>query len=648
MSAPGAAGTNQRSPVLRWRYFWFLGGFVTILLLLISAPEAYFAFRDNKTSIAQLQSAEARIAANRVANFLDFQEQLLVVVDRLPWASGTLSVEDRISEYERLMKLAPAIMEIEHVDASGKNALLVARADPNRIRVAPNATSAAVIAQARRTGKWYSPTYLRDGNVPHVTLALAALEGAGGVTIVQINLKFIADMVAQMRFGEAGQAYVVDSVGKLVAHPNLSLVLRHLDLSRVIPAGLRASGTENVPSANAIGGSSGARRPLPSAFFFEADGLEGGHVLSSAVRIDPPGWWVVVEQPSSEALSSVFATLRRTLGFVLLGLALAFASSYLLAHIFTAPILRVQRGAARIGAGDLSARIDLHSGDEIEDLAVEFNKMAAQLEEYTTGLEKMVADKTAQLELANRHKSEFLANMSHELRTPLNAVIGFSDVLKEEYFGPLNDKQREYVRDINDSGQHLLSLINDILDLSKIEAGRMDLDLSRFNLPAAIDDALVLVRERAHRHNLQIKSTIGADVGDMVADERKLKQILINLLSNAVKFSHPGGRVLVAATRGASEVIVSVQDSGLGVAPQDQAAIFEEFHQLITEGHSRKDGTGLGLARTKRLTELHGGRIWVESEAGKGATFSFTLPDRDLPAPQQSSPPPSPQASRST
>ena len=648
MTTNGPALSAARSPVLRRRYFWFLGGFVTILLLLISAPEAYFAFRDNKASIAQLQSAEARLAANRVANFLDFQERLLVEVDRLPWASGALTDDDRVSEYERLMKLAPAIVEIEHVDVSGKTALLVSRTDPNRIRVAPGAGSAAAIAQARRTGKWYSPTYLRDGNVPHVTLAMAALEGAGGVTIIQINLKFIADVVAQMRFGEAGQAYVVDSADKLVAHPNLSLVLRRLDLSRVIPAGLRASGTGNVPSANANGGPLGASRPLPSTFFFEADGLEGGQVLSSAVRIDPPGWWVVVEQPYSEALSSVFATLRRTLGFVLLGLALAFAASYLLARMFAAPILQVQRGAARIGAGDLSARIDLHSGDEIEDLAAEFNKMAAQLEEYTTGLEKMVADKTAQLELANRHKSEFLANMSHELRTPLNAVIGFSDVLKEQYFGPLNDKQQEYVRDINESGQHLLSLINDILDLSKIEAGRMDLDLSRFNLPAAIDNALVLVREKAHRHNLQIKSTIGADIGDMVADERKLKQILINLLTNAVKFSHPGGWVLVAASRGTSEVMISVKDSGLGIAPQDQAAIFEEFHQLRTSVCAKQEGTGLGLALTKRFTELHGGRIWVESDVGKGATFTFTLPDRDLPAPPQSSPPPSSQASRPT
>ncbi len=229
---------------------------------------------------------------------------------------------------------------------------------------------------------------------------------------------------------------------------------------------------------------------------------------------------------------------------------------------------------------------------------------------------------------AYRHKSEFLANMSHELRTPLNAVIGFSDVLNQQYFGQLNPKQQEYVKDINESGQHLLSLINDILDLSKIEAGHLDLDLSEFSVPMAIDNAMVLVRERALRHQLELRADIAADVTSIVADQRKFKQVLINLLTNAVKFSYPNGWVEVVARRDTNGVMVTVKDCGMGIALEDQAAIFEEFRQLKSSGSAKLEGTGLGLSLAKRLVELHGGRIWVESAPGMGAAFTFTLPDR--------------------
>lgn len=630
MNILSAISKESRPPVLRRRYFWFLGGFVTVLLLVTSVPEAYFAFRENQTRIAELQSAEARLAANRLTNFLDYHERLLTEVDALPWSRGALDENDRVAEYERLMKLAPAIMEIEHIDADGKRAMRISRTDPNHLGTTPSESGLAASQQAKRGGKWYSPTYLREGNVPYVTLAMAPAEGQSGSSVLQINLKFVADVVAQLRFGAAGQAYVVDSANMLVAHPNLSLVLRRIDMTGKLPPALLAQSGKMAAEGSAKNAGTGAP-PLSALALFESEAIEGGRTLSSAVRIEAPGWLVVAEQPYSEALGSVFGALRRTTGFLLLGLGLAFAASYLLARTFASPILQVQRGAARIGAGDLSARIEVKSGDEIEALAGEFNKMAAQLEEYTTGLQRMVSEKTAQLEQANRHKSEFLTNMSHELRTPLNAIIGFSDVLREQYFGQLNDKQMEYARDIHESGQHLLSLINDILDLSKIEAGRMELDLSRFHLPTTVETALVLVRERALKQNLTLKADIAADLGDFIADERKLKQILINLLSNAVKFSHLNGWVLVTVTRGTKEIVISVQDTGAGIAIEDQSAIFEEFHQLRTSGSAKQEGTGLGLTLARRFVELHGGRIWVQSELDKGSTFAFSLPDRELP-----------------
>jgi signal transduction histidine kinase len=237
-----------------------------------------------------------------------------------------------------------------------------------------------------------------------------------------------------------------------------------------------------------------------------------------------------------------------------------------------------------------------------------------------------------ELQAASRHKSEFLANMSHELRTPLNAIIGFSEVLLERMFGDLNDKQQEYLEDVLSSGRHLLSLINDILDLSKIEAGRMELELGPFDLPLALDNALTLVKERAARHGIGVTLEVGAGVGSLVGDERKIKQVVLNLLSNAVKFTPEGGRVVVRAERAEGTVEISVADTGIGIAAEDQEAIFEEVRQVGTDYARKREGTGLGLALARRFVELHGGRIWVKSAEGQGSTFTFTLPERPWPA----------------
>jgi GAF domain-containing protein len=236
-----------------------------------------------------------------------------------------------------------------------------------------------------------------------------------------------------------------------------------------------------------------------------------------------------------------------------------------------------------------------------------------------------IADKSAQLEAASRHKSEFLANMSHELRTPLNAIIGFSEVLVDRMFGELNEKQDEYLKDIYASGQHLLSLINDILDLSKIEAGRMELEATDFDLPSAIDNALTLVRERATRRGITLGRTLDEHLGMLHGDERKVKQVLLNLLSNALKFTPEGGRIDVSARVHDDVAEVSVTDTGVGIAPEDQEAVFEEFRQVGT-ADKKVEGTGLGLALSRKFIELHGGRIWVKSQVGVGSTFTFTLP----------------------
>src|SRR5207245_340522 len=263
---------------------------------------------------------------------------------------------------------------------------------------------------------------------------------------------------------------------------------------------------------------------------------------------------------------------------------------------------------------------------EVVELLKTFGTQSA-LAIQNARLFREIEEKSHQLEVASQHKSEFLANMSHELRTPLNAVIGFSEVLTDRMFGDLNEKQEEYLNDIHASGTHLLSLINDILDLSKVEAGRMELELTDFDLPMALENALTLVRERAGRRGIALHMTVDKRLGEVRADERKIRQVVLNLLSNAFKFTPEGGRGEVRAVPVDESVEVSVSDTGVGIAPEDQERVFEEVRQVGTED-KKDEGTGLGLTLCRKFIQLHGGRIWVKSQLGQGSTFTFSLPLR--------------------
>ncbi|GFO96151.1 multi-sensor signal transduction histidinekinase [groundwater metagenome] len=229
--------------------------------------------------------------------------------------------------------------------------------------------------------------------------------------------------------------------------------------------------------------------------------------------------------------------------------------------------------------------------------------------------------------LVSKAKSEFLANMSHELRTPLNAIIGFSELLKQKIAGELEEKQEHYVDNIITSGKHLLDLINSILDLSKVEAGKIELIIEKMSVPETINETLYLIKEKAAKHNVTIKKEYSPQLDSIQADQQRFKQILINLLDNAVKFSKPeGGTVTITAKKEGDTAKLSVSDTGIGIREEDMKKLFQEFQQLDS-GKSRKyGGTGLGLAISKQLVELHGGKIRAESKFGEGSTFTFTLP----------------------
>jgi signal transduction histidine kinase len=297
-------------------------------------------------------------------------------------------------------------------------------------------------------------------------------------------------------------------------------------------------------------------------------------------------------------------------GAIVLALLLGFVLSWSL----IGPIQRIDARLAAIASGDFSTHVDVTNRDELGALGTNVNRMNDELRRLY-----------GELETASQHKSEFLANMSHELRTPLNAIIGFSQVLRERMVGDVNGKQAEYLDDIISSGNHLLSLINDVLDLSKVEAGQIDLEVTPFLLRDALERGVSMVKERATKYGVGLTLEGDPNVGVVEADERRIRQVVFNLLSNAVKFTPEGGSVIVSSARMNGEVQVSVSDTGPGIAAEDRTRIFEEFQQTDV-GVRQLEGTGLGLAVSKRLIELHGGRIWVESELGKGSMFTFALP----------------------
>ena len=591
--------------------------YATVLMLLVglsliidSALEVAFNYFETRAQIELRQGVEARAAAARIREYLRGIETQLRDVSALPWSAGILGLQDRRDEFHRLLKLVPAIAEIRNADAQGREHIRVSRIELDQLESGRRVDATLAFLAARSKGIYYSPTYFKDGSEPYLTIGVRDGGREGWVTLAEVNLKFVGDLIRDIRFGREGRAFVIDGENHLVAHPNIRHVLRKTDVSGL--ASVRALRRD-------VGGDERADSVT-------GENLDRIPVLTTHASVGIADWEVFVEQPVDEAFAPVYASIVRTVILFLFGIALALAASYFLARRLSRPILAVQKGAARLGSGNLETRIDVRTGDEVEALANEFNHMAAELQELYTGLERKVAEKTEQLEMANRHKSEFLANMSHELRTPLNAIIGFSEVLKEGMFGDLNAKQTQYASDIFGSGQHLLSLINDILDLSKVEAGHMALDIQEFDVATAVKNCCTLIRDRAQRQRLKLECAVDEGVTKWPADERKFKQILLNLLSNAVKFTPAGGAVTLRARIEGEWLVVSVTDTGIGISPEDRATIFREFHQLRTAGSAKQEGTGLGLALSRRLVELHCGTLTVESSPGHGSTFMARFP----------------------
>ena len=589
---------------------------VAAAIVSVGLTELYFSYQDSKRTITRAEREKASSVAVSIEQFIEG------TVEELDAVATTAPARERRRDFEHLLDRDERITRLTYLDARGKEQVFTSRLEIGRLGSGRDGSQSPAFLRTRGQSRYFGRVYFQEESQPHVTVAVAEQKPGGGVVVADVNLQDVSRVVSETQIGAAGYAYAVDARGDVFAHRDINLVLGHRSFASLpqVQAALR-------PSAGAAKTATIGRD------------VDGTKVLSAFQTVQPTGWRVFVEEPLREAFGPLKATVWRTAVLLVAFLALAIVTSVLLARRLVRPIESIQAAAAKIGSGALDDRLEISSRDELGALAEEFNRMAERLQESYSGLERKVQERTRELanalaaldeksrelEAASRHKSEFLASMSHELRTPLNAISGFAQVLRKQLFGEINAKQDEYLDDILSSGNHLLSLINDVLDLSKVEAGQVELKVASFSLREALERGVVMVRERASKDGVQVALAATPDVGTVSGDERRIRQVIFNLLSNAVKFTPTGGAVDVSATRANGEVRIAVADTGPGISPEDQERIFEEFQQTEA-GLAQNEGTGLGLALSKRLVELHGGRIWVDSEPGKGSTFIFTLP----------------------
>jgi signal transduction histidine kinase len=588
--------------------------------------ETWFSYHEHRAALVRTQREQAAGAASRIAQFVA-ETQRAVAAVHTPGLPGVQVLAQRRGDYGKVLRQIPAITEISYVDAAGQERLRLSRLSLDVVDGRADRSEDVAVRQARADGVYFGPVYFRYESEPYMAVAVGEVGPDAGVSVAQVNLKLIWDVVSRIQIGQAGYAYVVDARGQLVAHPDISLVLQRTDLS-ALPQ-VRA----------AVAGSSGAAGRSDEAA--TGPNLRGQGVLSSHEAVEPPGWTVFVEQPLDEVFAPLEASLSRTALLLVVGLGLSVVASVVLAGRMVAPILALRAGAARLGAGALDQRISVRSGDELEALADEFNRMAERLRESYAELEQKVEartaalahalreieDKSRQLEVASQHKSAFLANMSHELRTPLNAVLGYTELVRDGIYGEVPERVRAVLERVDLSGRHLLSLINDVLDLSKIEAGQLTLSLDVYSLREVIQAVGAAVEPLAGAKGLRLIVEVPTDLPAARGDQRRITQVLLNLAANAVKFTE-AGEVRLRAGLTEAGFVVSVADTGPGIAEADQERIFEEFQQADGAGAAGRGGTGLGLAIARRIVELHGGRIGLESTPGRGSTFTVTLPVR--------------------
>lgn len=600
---------QRRSGRLSLRYWAVVGGLLTAFLVIGGAVEIFSAFRENVARLATVQRALAHLVGGQVDFVLATIERSLTDTASLPWREGLLGVEDARQEFHRLLKIAPAIHAVRGVGFRGEPILQVSRFEPDEVaNTAPLDKPNTQPPPARG----FSAVAYRNDSEPFVTLRVVPSGNGGlfGYIEADLSLRFVSEVMVNAIPASNAQAYVIDGIGNLIAHSDRSLPLQRLNLRAL----------EHVAALNA------GNETLDGLSGLRSRNLSGADIVVSGVRIKSANWTAFIEEPLQNATKDAWATARRTIFLILAGLLAAVLVSFLLARRLSRPIVEVRAGAQRIAQGDLAARIHVDTGDEIEALADDFNRMAQKLEEYTSGLEHKVNEKTAELQQAlqvardaMRARSLFLAAASHDLRQPLYAISILADALVPEIPGAARetlDKQREAIA-------ILRRLFDNLLDLSRFESGHVQAH------PRAVSLRQVLASV-AMEHEVVARARGLAwhcETGDVTVftDPELLRRLLGNLLSNAVRYT-PRGSVSMIASNEGGFARVEISDTGVGIPVEQQQRVFEEFVQLDNPGRERDRGVGLGLSIVRKINDLLGSNLQLSSLPGQGTRVTLQLP----------------------
>jgi signal transduction histidine kinase len=588
--------STLRSRLFR-RYAAVLALTVGITLVAGGLVEGFISYQDQSAWLVRTQRAQAQAAASKIGQFIEQIEAQIAWTTQFAWSEEPL--EEQQADALRLLHLVPPITELSRLDPDGREQLHVSRLTATVVRSNIDFSHDPKFIEAVANKVYRGPVYFREGTEPYMTLAIG--NPAAGATIAEINLGYIWDVVAGIKVGKQGAAYVVDANGKLIAHPDLALVLRNTDLSRLA----------QVRAARALGPS----EDLPS----QAVDIEGRRVLSASAPIARLSWLVFAELPMSEAYEPIFASARIKGALLLGGLGLAMVFSLVLARKMVKPIQALQMGAAQIGAGRLDQHIEIATGDELEAVGDQFNRMAERLRESHATLEGKVAERTRQLELANHAKTRFLAAASHDLRQPLHALgllVGQLDAHANR------TQRRRMIEQIGRAVAAMNELFNALLDVSKLDAGGVTPKVTAFAVDPLLRKIETMFATLASDKSLRLRVLRSASWAR--SDPILLERILLNLVSNAVRYTARGG-VLVACRRRGNALRIEVWDSGIGIPEDQRQCIFNEFYQVASE-QGDGGGLGLGLSIVERLCRLLDHPLDLASIPGKGSRFAVTVP----------------------